>query len=61
MCVRDSFTFTLEIHDHMLILWIGGIYHTFDKIKMFVSGAQDLQIIHHPTLLLVSETACAVL
>ncbi len=36
MRVRECFTFTLEIHDHMLILWIGGIYHTFDKIHVRV-------------------------
>ncbi len=58
---RDRFTFTLEIHIHVYTMERQYLPHILQD-SMFVSDAQDLQIIRHrPTLLLVSEPACTVM
>ncbi len=53
MRARDHFIFTLEIRDHVYTVEWQHLPHILQDY--FVSGAQDLQIIHHrSTLLLVS-------
>ncbi len=49
-CVLDFYFHFLDSRTHMLCVYCGVVvltYHTFYKIKMFVSVAQDLQIIRH--------------